>query len=98
MQGLGHLCELGDEPVVITCEPQETSDLCDGGWDRPFSNSIYFALIAYYSLGRDNVPQICDLPAEQLVFGRFKFQPGLFDFLENSLQPLVMAGQIFQKR
>ena len=97
VQGLGCWCECGDELAVITHKPQETSDLCDGGWGRPFSNSIYFAFIGCYPLGRDSVPQICDLPVKQLAFGRLKFQPCLFQFLEYGLQSLEMAGQIFQK-
>ena len=63
MQGLGYWHELGDEPAVITHEPQETLDLSDGGGDRPISNSIYFAFIGHYSLGRGNVPYVCNLPA-----------------------------------
>ena len=97
MQGSGHLHKLGDALTVITYKPQETSDLCDDGGGRPFSYSIYFAFISHYSLGRGNVPQLCDLPVEKLTFGRLKFQPGLFQFLEHWLQPPEMAGQIFQK-
>ena len=63
MQGSGYLCELGDGLAVITHEPKETSDL-SGGWGRPFSNSIYFAFVSSYSLGRGNVPKVCNLPAE----------------------------------
>ena len=56
MQWLGYLLELGDEPVVITHELQEASDLSDSGGGRAFYNSIYFAFISHDSLGRDNVP------------------------------------------
>ena len=31
MQGSGYLCELGDEPVIVSCEPKKTSELGDGG-------------------------------------------------------------------
>ena len=41
-QGLGYLCELRNEPVIVPHEPQKTLDLSDGGGGRPFSNSIYF--------------------------------------------------------
>ena len=64
MHGLGHLCELGDELAVVTCKPKKTSNLSDGDGHRPFSNSIYFAFVGHYSLGRDNVPQICNLPVK----------------------------------
>ena len=95
MQGLGYLFKLGDELAVITCKLQETLNLCDSGGGRPFSNNVYFAFIGCYSLGRDIVPQACDLLAGQLAFGRLKFQPSLFQFVEHGFQPLEMAGQIF---
>ena len=57
MQGLGYLCKLGDELVVITHKCKETSDLCDHGGGRPFSNNVCFSFISCYCLGRDNVPK-----------------------------------------
>ena len=43
---------------------KETWHLSDGGVGRPFSNSIYFAFIGCYSLGRENVPYVWNLPVE----------------------------------
>ena len=64
MQGSSYLCKLRDEPVIVSHEPKKTLDLGDGGGGRPFSNSIHFACIGCYSLGGDNVPQVCYLPVE----------------------------------
>ena len=97
MQELSYLHELGDELVVITTKPQETSNLSDSGRVRPSPNSIYITFICCYSLSRDSTSQICDLPLEQLTFGRLKFQLSLLQFLEHGPQPLKMAGQICQK-
>ena len=58
---------------------------------------IYFLFISHYSLGGDDVSQVCDLLAEYLTCRGLKFQPGLFQFLENGLQPHQMAGWVFQK-
>ena len=64
MQGSGYLCELGDESAIVSHEPKELLDLGDIGRGRAFSNSIYFAFVSCYSLGRDNVPQVCNSPVE----------------------------------
>ena len=64
MQGLGYLHELGDELAIVSHESKKTLDLSDSGGGRLFTNSIYFAIISNYSLGRDNVSQICNLPVE----------------------------------
>ena len=56
MQGSGYLHELRDETAIVSCEPRKTLDLSDGGGGRPFSNSIYFAVISCYSLGRQCAP------------------------------------------
>ena len=64
MQGLGYLHEFWDKSSVISCESQETSDLCNIFWDWSLLDSFYFALISGYSFGRDHVPQIGNLPLE----------------------------------
>ena len=64
MQGLGHLCKLGDELTIISCKPKKTLDFSNSGQGGPAFDSIYFSLICHYSLGRNNVPYICKLPAE----------------------------------
>ena len=64
MQGSGYLHKLGDKSAIIPCEPKKTPDLSDNGGGGPFSDSIYFPLISCYSLGRDYMSEICNLPAE----------------------------------
>ena len=64
MQGMGHLCEFGDKSTTISHEPMETTDFSNSGGGGPIFDGIYPSLISHYSLGRDNVPQICNLPAE----------------------------------
>ena len=91
MQGFGYLHKCGNEPAAGTRKPKETLDLHDSGGGRPF----YLTFIDCYSLSRDNVPQVCNLPAEKLTFGELEFQPSLFLFLEHGLQPPDMAGQIY---
>ena len=43
--------------MVISHEPQETSDLCDICWDWPLFDSFYFTVVSGYSLGRNHVPR-----------------------------------------
>ena len=95
MQGSSYLHELRNEPSVIPCKSQKTSDLSNINWGRLFPNGFYFALISGYSLGKDDMPSVGNLPFEQLELGQLEFQPSLFQFLEHSLQPLKMAGWIF---
>ena len=64
MQGLDYLCELGYEQAIIFCEPKRTSDFSKSGVGGPIFDGIYLSLIGHYSLGRDNVSQICDLSVE----------------------------------
>ena len=70
MQGLSQLHELWNELSVISCKSQKTSDLSDVSQGRPFLNDFYFALIGGYSLDRDDMPQVGNLPLEQLTLGR----------------------------
>ena len=62
--GSGYLCELGDELDIISHEPKKTSDFSNSGGGGPIFDGIYLSLISHYSLDRDNVPKICDLPVE----------------------------------
>ena len=73
VQKLSYLHELQNKPSVITHKPQKTLDLSDISRGRPFLDIIYFTLTSSYSLGRDDMPQACNLPSEQLTFGRFEF-------------------------
>ena len=41
MQGLGYLCELGDEPVIISHKPKKVSDFSDSGGHGPIFDGIY---------------------------------------------------------
>ena len=66
MQGLSHLL------AVIHCKSQKTLDLSNIIQDRPFPNGFYFSLISGYSLVRDDMPSVSNLPLEQLTLGRFK--------------------------
>ena len=53
-----HLDEFGNEPVVVSHKPQKTSDLHNICGCGPVLDSLDFALISGYSLGRNNMPQI----------------------------------------
>ena len=53
MQGLGHLCELWNEPSIIPCKPQKISDLSDISKGRSFLDGFYFTLIGGYSLEKE---------------------------------------------
>ena len=57
----------------------------------PLFDNAYFL----YTLGRDDVPQVCDLPTEDLTFWGFEFRSGQFQLLEHGLQPHKMAGRVF---
>ena len=62
--GSCYLHKFRDKPMVISCESQKTLDLCDVCLDWPHFDSFYFALISGYSLGRNHVPQVGNLPSE----------------------------------
>ena len=64
MQGSGYLHEFQAKPTIVTHESQETSNLHDICWDEPLLNSLYLTFISGYSLGRDYMPQIGNLPLE----------------------------------
>ena len=96
MQESGYLHELGDDPVVITHEPQKASDLSDSGGVGhfliasilPLSIAIPWAetMCPRYVIGLWN-----SSPLEGL-----SFQSSLLQFLGHGLQPLEMADQIFK--
>ena len=73
MQGLSYLHELWNKPPVIPHKTQKTSDLSDISRGRSFLNSINFTVFGGYFLGRNHMPQVDDLPSEQLTLGRFEF-------------------------
>ena len=73
MQGLSYLCKLWNELSVIPCKPQKTLDLSDISRGRPFLDGFYFTLISGYSLGRNDMPLVGDLPLEQLTLRRVEF-------------------------
>ena len=56
----------------------------------PYFDDIYFLSIGYYTLGGDDMPQVCDLSVEELTFQGFEFKSSLFG-------PHEMAGWIFQE-
>ena len=73
MQGGITCANFGMNHLYYPIKPKKTSNLSDVSRDRPFFDSIYFTLISGYSLGRDDMPQVGNLPLEQLTFGRFEF-------------------------
>ena len=73
MQGSSCLHELWNEPSVIPHKSQKTLDLSDIRRGRPFLDGFYLTLIDGYSLGRNDMPQVGNLPSEQLTLGRFEF-------------------------
>ena len=98
MQGLSYLHELWDKLPKIPCKSQKMLDLGYISQGRPFPDGFYFTFVSGYSLGRNHMPQLRNLPLEQLTFGEFEFQPSLFQLLEHGIQPLKMAGWIFWKK
>ena len=72
MQRSNHLCEPWNEPSVIPHKPQKNLDLINISWGRSFLNGFYFTLIGDYSLVGDDMPQVGNLPSEQLTLGGFK--------------------------
>ena len=72
MQGSSDLCELWDKPPLIPCESQKTLDLNYISWSRPFRDGFYFTYINGYSLGRNDMSQVGNLPSEQLTLGWFE--------------------------
>ena len=72
MQESGYLHELWDKLPIISCKSQETSDLSYISWGRPFLDGFYFAFIVGYFMGRNGMPQVDNLPSEQLTFGWFE--------------------------
>ena len=97
MQGHGYLCKLGDKPIIIPSEPQKALHLSDSGGGGPLFDNAYCLFIGNYTLGGDDVPQVCDLSAEQLTFWGFEFKSCLCQLLEHGLQPNKMVGWILQE-
>ena len=58
MQRPCHLYKFGDESAVVSREPQKSLDLHDICRCGPVLDSLNFALISGYSLGRNDMPQI----------------------------------------
>ena len=47
VQGMGYLCELGDEPMIVSHEPKKALELSDGGGAGPFLiASIFPSLVS----------------------------------------------------
>ena len=85
MQGLSYLCKFWDKPPIVTHESQETLDLSDVCWNWPLLKSIYLNFISGFSLGRDYMPQIGNLPLEQLTLGWLELESSLLQLPEHSL-------------
>ena len=85
MQGLGYLCELWDKLPIVTHKSHETSDLSDIGQDWPLLDNLYLTFISGYSLGRDYMSQIANLPLEQLTLGWLELKSKLLQLPEHSL-------------
>ena len=75
MQRPDYLCKPRDEPVIVPSEPQKALDLSDDGWGGPLFDNTYFLFIGHYTLGRDDMPQVCDLSVEELTFWGFIVWP-----------------------
>ena len=84
VQRLGYLCKLEDKLVIVPSGPKKALDLSDGGRVGPLFDDIYFLSVGHYTLGRYNVPQVCDLSLDELAFQRFEFKSGLFQLLEQN--------------
>ena len=56
------------------------------GVGQLFDNA-YFLFISYYPLGIDDVPQVCDLYAEELTFEGLSLGTACSQLLEHGLQP-----------
>ena len=72
MQGSTYLHKIWNEPFVIPCKPQQTLDFSVIHRGRMFLDGFYFNLISGYSLCRNDMPQVGNLPLEQLTLGRFE--------------------------
>ena len=72
MQGSSHLCELWDKLPILPSKSQKTLNFSHVSQGRPFLDGFYLAFISGYSLGRHNMPQVGDLPSEQLTLGWFE--------------------------
>ena len=85
MQGLGYLCEFWDKLPIVSHESQEISNLHNICWDWPLLNCFYLPSVSGYSLGRDYMSQVGNLPFEQLTLRWLEFKSGLLQFPEHSL-------------
>ena len=85
MQGSGYMHKFWDKPLKVSHESQETLNFCDVCWDWPLLNNLYLTFISGYSLGRDYMPQVENLPLEQLALRWLEFKSRLLQFLEHSL-------------
>ena len=95
MEGLGNLLELWDKLPTVTHKSQETLDLSDVCQYWPLLNNLYLTFISGYSLGRDYMPQIGNLPSEQLTLGQLELMSGLLQ-LQNTASSLSrwLAGSL----
>ena len=69
MQELCYLYEVWEKLPIIPCKSQKPSDLSYISWGRSLLNGFYFTLISVYSLGRNDIAWVGDLPLEQLTLG-----------------------------
>ena len=72
MQGSSHLHELWDKLPIVPGTSQGTLDFSHINWGRPLLAGFYLAFVGGYSLGRYDMPQVGDLPLEQLSLGWFE--------------------------
>ena len=85
MQGFGYLHKFCNKLPIVTGESQETLDLSDVCQDWPLLNDLYLTFISGYSLARDCMSQIGNLPLEELSLGRLELKSSLLQLLEHSL-------------
>ena len=62
MQVLGYLHEFWHKLPIVSCESQENLSFHDAFQDWPLLNCLYLTFISDYSLGRDYMPQVGNLP------------------------------------
>ena len=60
-----------------------------------FMIKFIFLFIGLYTLGRANVPPVCDLSVEELAFWGFEFKSGLLQLLEHGIQPHKIVSWVF---
>ena len=54
--------------VIVPSKPHEAPDLSDSGGGWPYFDHAYFLFVSCYTLGGDDMSQVCDLSAKEIAF------------------------------